>query len=450
MKKFIAAVFSTLALAEVFAGGGETQKVYSVKIDGQISSPQTYIVKRAVRAANSDGAKVLVIDLDTPGGDLGSTIEIMEALKNFGGKTVCYVNPNAVSAGSLIATSCDEIYFAPNGVMGAAEAVDATGGDIAESMRRKITSYLGAKVRSYNTDNPRRAAVQRAMNDPNFELKIGGKTIKSKGELLSLTAKEAAEIVDGAPLLSNGTAKSVAEITAVKSLKNPTITELKITWSERAAKYISTVSPVLMGIGFLLIFVDIKSGGFGLLGGIGVGVLLIVFLGANMCGLAGHEEVLVFLLGAALVALEIFLLQGFLIPALAGAALMIGSLAWALGDIWTTRNFEYNLGNFADGLAQVVLGLLLALAMLAALWKFLPKCAFAKKLVLETPAEKPAVSTADIGRIGTALTDLMPSGRADFGGKTLEVVAEFGHVSAGEKIEIVGKKDFNFSVRKVD
>ncbi len=101
MKKFIAAVFSTLALAEVFAGGGETQKVYSVKIDGQISSPQTYIVKRAVRAANSDGAKVLVIDLDTPGGDLGSTIEIMETLKNFGGKTVCYVNPNAVSAGDI-------------------------------------------------------------------------------------------------------------------------------------------------------------------------------------------------------------------------------------------------------------------------------------------------------------------------------------------------------------
>lgn len=450
MKKFSALLFSILAFAEVFAGNADGQKVYSVKIDGQISSPQTYIVKRAVRTANSDGAKILVVDLDTPGGDLGSTVEIMETLKNFGGKTVCYVNPNAISAGSLIAAACDEIYFAPNGIMGAAEAVDASGGDIAESMRRKITSYLGAKVRSHNLDNPRRAAVQRAMNDPNFELKIGGRIIKPKGELLSLTAKEAAEIVDGSPLLSNGTAKSVAEIASVKSLKTPTIAELKITWSERAAKYISAASPILMGIGFLLIFVDIKSGGFGLFGGIGVGALLVVFLGANMCGLAGHEEALVFLLGAALVALELFLLQGFVIPALAGAALMIGSLAWALGGIWTTRNFEYNFGNFADGLAQVVLGLLLALAMLAALWKFLPKCAFAKKLVLETQPDKPAIPSADIGKIGTALTDLMPSGRADIGGKTLEVVAEFGHIRAGEKIEIVGKKDFNFAVRKVD
>ena len=199
MKKISAVLFSILSFAEIFAGNADGQKVYSVKIDGQISSPQTYIVKRAVRTANADGAKMLVVDLDTPGGDLGSTVEIMETLKNFGGKTVCYVNPNAISAGSLIAAACDEIYFAPNGIMGAAEAVDASGGDIAESMRRKITSYLGAKVRSHNLDNPRRAAVQRAMNDPNFELKIGGRTIKPKGELLSLTAKEAAEIVDGSP-----------------------------------------------------------------------------------------------------------------------------------------------------------------------------------------------------------------------------------------------------------
>lgn len=187
-------------------GQSAEAKVYKVKIDGQISSPQLYILKRAIRAANADGAKILIVDMDTPGGDLDTTIKIMETLENFGGKTICYVNPNAISAGSFIAAACDEIYFSPKGVMGAAEAVNASGADIDKSMQRKLTSFLGAKVRSLNKENPRRAEVQRAMNDPEFELKIGGKVLKKKGELLTLTADEAPPSTTAGRFFQTGTA----------------------------------------------------------------------------------------------------------------------------------------------------------------------------------------------------------------------------------------------------
>ena len=210
-----------------------TQNAYAVKIDGQISPPQLFIVKRAIRMASNEGVKILAIDIDTPGGDLDTTLKIMQALRDFDGQTICYINPNAISAGSFIATACDKIYFSPEGVMGAAEAVNATGSDIDKSMQRKITSFLGAKVRAISGENQRRADVQRAMNDPDFELKIGDKIIKKKGELLTLTAKEASQIIDGKPLLSDGTAKTLADALKLASGDKIKIKSLKITWAEK-------------------------------------------------------------------------------------------------------------------------------------------------------------------------------------------------------------------------
>ena len=431
-----------------------TQNAYAVKIDGQISPPQLFIVKRAIRMASSEGIKILAIDMDTPGGDLDTTLKIMQALRDFDGQTICYINPNAISAGSFIATSCDKIYFSPEGVMGAAEAVNATGSDIDKSMQRKITSFLGAKVRAISGENQRRADVQRAMNDPDFELKIGKKIIKKKGELLTLTAKEASEIIDGKPLLSDGTAKTLADALKLATGDNIKIKSLKITWAEKVAKYISAISPILMGLGFMLIFIDIKSGGFGILGGLGVGVLLIVFVGANLSGIAGYEEIIVFAIGAILVAIEIFFLQGTIFLALIGGALMLGSLAWALGDMLPSRSFDYNSDAFLNGFAQVGMGLIIAITLTALLWKFLPETRFMKNLILQTQKNsdenKADKSDSPIGKIGIALTDFMPSGKVDIDGKIIEATALFGHIRTNDKVEIVGKKDFNFTAKRVD
>lgn len=431
-----------------------SQNAYAVKIDGQISPPQLYIIKRAIRSASSEGIKILAIDIDTPGGDLDTTLKIMQALRDFNGQTICYINPNAISAGSFIATACDKIYFSPEGVMGAAEAVNATGSDIDKSMQRKITSFLGAKVRAISGDNQRRADVQRAMNDPDFELKIGNKIIKKKGELLTLTAKEASQIIDNKPLLSDGTTKTLSDALKLATGDNVKIKSLEITWAEKVAKYISTVSPILMGIGFMLIFIDIKSGGFGLLGGLGIGVLLIVFVGANLSGIAGYEEIIVFAIGALLVAVEIFFLQGTIFLALIGGVLMLGSLAWALGDIIPTRNFEYNTDAFVSGFNQVGLGLLISAIMIALLWKFIPETRFMKNLILQTTknsdTKNAEESDSPIGKIGIALTDFMPSGKVDIDGKIVEATAIFGHIRTNDKVEIIGKKDFNFTAKRVD
>ena len=466
--KFMAAFF--IALCALWAGivqngiAGEANKLCAVRIDGAISSPQVSIIKRAVREANAEGAKFLVLDMNTPGGDLESTLEIMKALRNFKGQTVCYVNPDAVSAGSFIATSCDKIYFAPEGVMGAAEAVSATGANIDDSMRRKITSYLSAKVRASNSGDARRADVQRAMNDPDFELKLGSKVLKRKGELLSLTAKEACELFDGRPLLSEGICASLDELVKKLGGDNAGFRNIRITWADEISKYFAALSPLLIGAGLLLLFMELKSGTFGVLGVLGAGLLLAAFLGARLSGLAGYEPILLFILGLALIAFEVFFFPGLIFPSIIGAASVLASLVWALSDIWPEQGWSYNLDGIYFGTMQVGIGILIAFAGIVLLGKFLPSSPMWRRLVLEqTEASKDSRGAAvhaelsgsgaenDIlGAEGVCVSDLVPSGTVRVNGKLFEAQSIFGSIRKGDKIKIVSKKDFNFLVKKLD
>ncbi|MEC8330015.1 MAG: hypothetical protein VXZ45_02655, partial [Verrucomicrobiota bacterium] len=134
---------------------------------------------------------MVVLDMDTPGGRVDICLEMMEALDRFDGVTATYVNEDAISAGSFIAASTEEIYFAPRGKIGASAVIQGTGEDVPETARLKMESYLRANIRVMAEDKPQRAEVIRAMLDANFELKIGEKVIKPSGELLTLTAKEA-------------------------------------------------------------------------------------------------------------------------------------------------------------------------------------------------------------------------------------------------------------------
>ena len=127
--------------------------------------------------------------------------EIIESLEKFEGKIITYVNPEAISAGAYIAIATSEIAFSPKSQIGAAEAVSGGGGNIDASMKRKINSYLKAKIRNYAGDYRYRSQVMAAMMDANESLLIDGQPllasdgsqIKKPGELLTLTGREACQ-----------------------------------------------------------------------------------------------------------------------------------------------------------------------------------------------------------------------------------------------------------------
>jgi membrane-bound serine protease (ClpP class) len=441
-------------------------RVYVIPIKDEISTPTVYILRRGLKEAIERRADVVLLHMDTPGGALDKTFEIMEALDRFPGRKLTYVDKEAMSAGAFISAATDEIYFAPSAVIGAAAPVLATGGDVDKTMKQKIVSYLRARIRATSEGKGYRAQAIQAMIDEDFELKIGDKVLKPKGELLSLTATEAMEPYGDPPqpLLGAGKAASIDELLTLKfGAGTYSVQYFKITWSERLAQYLNAISPILLGLGMLALFIEFKTPGFGIFGITGISLLAIVFLGNYVAGFSGHEPILLFALGLVLVAVELIFFPGIAVVALSGLALMLGSLVWAMADLWPGEPLReaWSADAFAQPLRNVGLGLALALVLGVALLRYLPKGWVWDKMVVRTAVAgaaqaagtaPAAVAQLDalVGRQGVAVTMLRPSGQVVIDGRRFEAKVEVGGIDTGEAVVVAGRTSFGLIVEKVN
>jgi len=439
--------------------------VYVVPVREEINTPTLFILRRGLKEAIEQKADAVVLDMDTPGGALDVTFDIMKALEKFPGQTITFVNTDAISAGAFISATTDEIWFSPRGKIGAAAPVMATGGEIDKSMKQKIVSFLRAEVRSVSEGKGYRGQVISAMIDEDYELKIGDKILKPKGELLTLTATEALEKYGEPPqaLLGAGKAADMeALLTAKYGAGNYEIKSFKVTWSEELAQYLTAISPVLLGLGLLALFIEFKTPGFGIFGITGIVMLAAVFLSSYVAGFSGHEPLLVFAVGLLLVGLELFFFPGVFVVALLGICLMLGSLVWAMADLWPDQplTVAWSGDAFVGPLQNLGLGLVLAVALGAALIRYLPRGWVWDKLVVGSaiggaaqvaglsPQEAAAV-TSLIGQHGIAKTVLRPSGQVEIDGRRYEATVEVGAVNAGDEVIVRGRNDFALIVEKV-
>ncbi len=440
-------------------------RVYVIPVRGEIGSAVLYVVRRGVKEAVATNADMIVFDMKTPGGALGPTLEIMETIAKFKGTTITYVNTEAMSAGAFIAASTNEIWFSNDGVMGAAAPVSAGGQDIDPTMKQKVVSYLKVRVRAMSEGKGYRyrGDVVSAMIDADREFKIGDKVIKEKGELLSLTASEAAKTYGEPPqpLLSSGTAATLEDLIARRAGAHATLTTLEMTWSETLAVWLNSIAPVLVGLGLLALFIEFKTPGFGVFGITGIVLLAVVFLSSYVAGLSGHEPILFFVLGLALLSVEIFFFPGTVILGLAGVVLLFGSLVWAMADLWPNEplTVAWSADAFVPGLINVGLGMLIALGLGIAVIRFLPHGWLWDKLVLNTAVDAAAqtagglsdtVAVPDqmIGRKGIAATALRPSGQIDIDGKRYEARVQVGTVRQGATVVVVRRTDFELIVEE--
>ncbi|WP_082780829.1 NfeD family protein [Cephaloticoccus primus] len=431
-------------------------KVVVIPIREAIAKPTLYVVRRGLKEAIERAADMVVIDMDTPGGEAGAMLEIMEALDKFPGKKFTYVNSEAISAGAIIASVSDEIYFAPRGVMGAADVVTGSGADIPAAMKRKIDSYISAKIESYTTHAPRRAEVIKAMRLPEFELKLDGQVIKEKGELLTLTAEKAIALYGEppTPLLAAGVADDVESLLDSRLGEGGyTLERLDATWSEQLAVWLSAIVPVMLGLGLLALFIEFKTPGFGIFGVVGLTLLGLVFLSNFVAGLSGHEPALIFALGLILVAVELFFLPGTVVFALSGVVLMLGSLLWSMADIWPNEPISISGDIFLSPLLNLLGGLALALLGGLALLRFLPKGVFWDRVVLAAAATGTSAPEIEeeslIGQIGVAATALFPSGQIEVDGRRYEARVAVGTVDVGQPVVVRARREFELLVEKV-
>jgi membrane-bound serine protease (ClpP class) len=448
----------------VVANAGGKALIYVIPVRDEIAKPALYIIRRGVKEAIAAGARIVVLNMDTPGGGLGETLEIMEILDRFEGRVVTYVNREAGSAGAIIAAVTDDIYFAPKSVIGAAEVVLATGEDVGDSMKRKITSFLSAKVRALSEGNPMRGQVLQAMMDPAFEFKIGEVTIKAKDALLTLTATEAIKEYGDPPrpLFGAGIVDDLPGLyRTLTGGPDFEVREFQMTWSVRLAQWLTALSPLLLALGGLLLYIEFKTPGFGVFGVTGIICLLIVFFGHYVAGLSGYEAMLVFLLGAALVFVEIFLFPGTVVFALTGALLMLGSLLWGMADIWPGEAFEVTPGLFVQPLVNLSVGIALAGVGVVVLLRFLPEGWVWDRLVIKgvvggtaqtagAAPEARAEIDAIVGRRGVAMTALRPSGQVEVGGRRYEATCQFGAIDIGDTIVVRSRGQFGLIVEKAN
>ena len=439
-------------------------RVVIIPVREEVDTPLLYIIRRGLKQAIDDKAAVVIFDMKTPGGALDVTFEIMEAIDKFPGKTLTFINTEALSAGAFISASTDEIWFAPNGVIGAAAPVLATGGEIDESMKQKVVSYLKARVRADSQGKGHRGKVISAMIDANYELKIDDKVLKEKGELLSLTATEAAELHGdpAEPLLAAGIAKDVIDLMEQKFGKDGFVaTTLEITWSEHFAVFLKALAPLLMGAGMLALYIEFKTPGFGIFGIVGIACLAVVFISNFVAGLSGHEPMLVFGLGLLLVFLELFFFPGIVVVALTGMALMLGALVWSMADLWPNEplSVAWSEDAFVAPISNLGFGLLIAVALGIALWRFIPRGWVWDKMVVQSTvggsaqvaggdAEQGASIGALVGREGIAATTLRPGGQIEIDGRRYEARVDLGAIERGRTIVVRSYSDFGLIVEE--
>src|SRR5579864_8551706 len=154
-----AAVLCTRGYAFVVAPG-PGHHVDLIAIDGPINPAAADFIDDSIKRASTDGADALVIELDTPGGLLTSSQQIVKSLLNAAVPVIVYVAPagsSAASAGTFITEAANIAAMAPGTTIGAAHPVEMTGGN--------VEGALGTKIENYTASFARTIAQQRGRNE---------------------------------------------------------------------------------------------------------------------------------------------------------------------------------------------------------------------------------------------------------------------------------------------
>jgi membrane-bound serine protease (ClpP class) len=478
--------FAALALAAVLAPFGQAQmpeasgaaplgqvdsekKVYVVPVRDDIMPPILYVIRRGVKEAMAAEADCLILDMETNGGRVDITEEIFDIIGKFKGETVTYVNKDAYSAGAFIAVSTQKVYMAPQSVIGAAAPImmSPTGGvsEMPSTMEVKINSAIRAKIRTQAEKNGYAVDVIEAMVDKKKKLERNGKTICEEGDILTLTNLEAEAKYGESkePLLSSGTVESVDALIAELGYAGAQRVDVQPLGAEQLGTWINAISPILLLIGIIGLYIEFKTPGFGVFGTIGIAALVLYFFGGYVSGLAGVEWVGIFALGIALVAVELFLLPGTLIIGMIGVACVFVALVMGMTDIYPNlpwfptgdgggdiapqiEGIDFALPDFSKPVRDMMIAFLLSIPVIWALAKFLPYTALFANFASEAASGVNSVAavTAEVdsrlGQVGEATTPLHPGGKAMFGDELYTVITQGEFIAVTTAVKVIGHR----------
>lgn len=429
---------SLLCLITLFCSGflyaqNHTTRIYKLDIKDEISKGMARQVHNGVEEARKMKADLLLIELNTYGGLLDAADSIRTTLLNLSIPSVVFINNNAASAGALISISCNRIYMRKGGSIGAATVVDMNG----EVVPDKYQSYMRSMMRSTAQARGRNPLIAEAMVDPRTY--IAG--VNDSGKVLTMTSDEAVK-----NNYCNGIAENINEVLKLEKITNYTMQEYTPTWIDKLISFL--ISPAVSGILILImlggIYYELQAPGIGfpILAAITAAVLY--FAPLYLEGLAANWEVLVALAGFVLIALEIFVVPGFGVTGISGIVLVVFGLTVSmLGN----DGFDFsglNSQEIAMSLAVVLVAMVGGVLLFIFTGQSLAKSPAFSKVVLKTSMSSgegyiSAESNLQqlLGRTGTAITVLRPSGKVEVDGVVYEARANNGYIENGREVIVI-------------
>lgn len=441
----------------------------SLSKDQPIDNTTYLYVKYALEEFRKQKVSFVLLDLDSPGGEVFSALRIVEELRKMDEEhkiaIVALVDDWALSAGALLAYSCRFIGATSLASMGAAEPVMVSSDGAMQTASEKMVSALRVEFAKTAELYGRNPLIAEAMVDKDKVLVLrkgeiislledsqilpDDQLITTKGKLLTLNAKELMNLS-----VADFMVPAAGILSGQDSLKKEAFFDRSITWISYSNWKIAFfsflshpfVSSLLM-LGLMIgLYGEVQNPGWGFSAMLGLFCLFFIILSTFSTQLVGSLEIIILTLGLLLLLVDL-VFMGFGFLGGVGLLLFFGGL---IGLLLPSRNGEgfsldptnwgivlsewmYRLSLF---LAIVFVGLIFCLVFSRFFWK---KSVFAKKIVLKEVVEKKIeqIQRPIKGSEGEAFSSLRPFGKVLVKGALYEAETEGELIEQSSKIVVL-------------
>ena len=419
--------------------------VYEIDIQKEINNTTQIYLSKGLAEAKTLGADAVLIHLNTYGGQVDAADSMRTAILYSPIPVYVFIDNNAASAGALISIACEKIYMRKGANIGAATVVNQTGA----AMPDKYQSYMRSMMRSTAEAHGQDTIIQR--NDTLYKWKrdpliaeamvderVSIPNLVDTGKVLTLTAQEA---------MKWGYCEGIAEspdevITRYLGYSDYRLVSYTPSWLDDVKGFL--LNPVFQSFLIILIiggiYFEMQAPGMGFPLVVALVAAVLYFAPLYLDGLAANWEILVFVIGLMLIAVELFVLPGFGVAGIGGIVLVTGGLIMALLD---NTNFDFR-GVSAERWGEAVLTVLagLVLGFVAMIWLShkIGRRGIFRRVALVADLEE-AVSSPDlsalVGQEGIAVTVLRPSGKVRIGTEWYDGVSEAGFIEKGSRVKVL-------------
>ena len=431
----------TLAILSV---GVSAQRVFVIPIETEIDQSAFHHFRQGEREALESGANLLLVKLNTYGGALDAADSIRTALLRCPLPTLAYVDVNAASAGALIALACDSVYMAPAASMGSATVVNGAG----EPMPEKYQSYMSTIMRATAEHHGRKSVGDSLVwrRDPAIAASMVNPDVS-----VSLTASQAVECgyADGIAPNLGAVLANIDMAGAEVSYYQSTLTDDIMGFLANAAVRAILVMLILGGI-----YMEMHTPGLGFAAAVSAVATVLYFLPMFVTGSMPAWVLLCFIVGVALIALEIFVVPGFGVTGISGIIAVVMALVGGMLTNDAVTGFDFS--SLCNSLIIVGVGSLLAVGAIVYLTSSHGPKVFRKhtELMTELRVDDGFVGVdmspvRYIGQIGETVTDMRPAGKIEIGNTVFDAVSTGPFIAAKKQVKVTKYENAQLYVSEV-